>query len=647
MADKEVTFPEGSTLISVTDLKGVIQYCNRDFVDISGYSENELLKQNHNIVRHKDMPKAAFADLWETIKVDKPWQGLVKNRCKNGDYYWVEAYVTPVFQNSIKVGYQSVRSCPTRKQIASAESLYRTMLSDPQKKIPKAGMFARMKLLTKVNALLGLVLVSMLFERWNSGSLFNFSVSHLFLSIIALAPLAFLFYMINYDVISRVKLLTQIIDRISSGNLTEHIQAVKRDEIGKALISAKMLQGRFKAVLGRFDESVQSLSIYTDVLSETSYQTKASMAHQHLETDSVATAMQEMSATVQEIAKNTAVTSDLANTADDAAMEGKLMIESTRTTVLELSGDISGIATTVNLLAVECQKIRDITQTISSIADQTNLLALNAAIEAARAGENGRGFAVVADEVRSLASRTQKSTIEINEMIETLQVGSTNAVTAAKKGLIKVDESVEKIRSTEEAFNRIVVSITDVNDMNTQIATAAEEQSSVAEEMNSNVQSISEQSHNTTNNIILLEEKIETLVEMSESLKRQLAQYDLGQSAVRFDFDAAKNAHLAWKSKVRALISGDTSAVTKEAVCSHRECALGKWYYTDGMKQYKESQSFQQIEAPHERLHHIVKEVFQLCQKGEQNKAEKLYKELGPISDQIVSLLEKTEHSIR
>jgi aerotaxis receptor len=116
---------------------------------------------------------------------------------------------------------------------------------------------------------------------------------------------------------------------------------------------------------------------------------------------------------------------------------------------------------------------------------------------------------------------------------------------------------------------------------------------------------------------------------------------------VRFDFDAAKDAHLAWKSKVRALISGDTSAVTKEAVCSHRECALGKWYYTDGMKQYKESQSFRQIEAPHERLHHIVKEVFQLCQKGEQNKAEKLYKELGPISDQIVTLLEKTQHSIR
>ena len=126
MQGKEKNFAQGSTLISITDLSGVIQYCNRDFVEISGYTEQELVGSHHNIVRHPDMPKAAFEDLWQTIKADKPWMGMVKNRCKNGDYYWVDAYVTPVYQGGKKVGYQSVRSCPTRPPTYS----YKPALAD-------------------------------------------------------------------------------------------------------------------------------------------------------------------------------------------------------------------------------------------------------------------------------------------------------------------------------------------------------------------------------------------------------------------------------------------------------------------------------------------------------------------------------------
>lgn len=204
------------------------------------------------------------------------------------------------------------------------------------------------------------------------------------------------------------------------------------------------------------------------------------------------------------------------------------MVSSTRETILELSEDISNISNSINLLAEECQQIRDITDSISGIADQTNLLALNAAIEAARAGEQGRGFAVVADEVRVLSSRTQQSTVEINSMIERLQSGSSNAVNAMEKGLEKVHLSVEQIQNTEDAFSEIVDSVTDVNDMNMQIATAAEEQSSVAEEMNKNVTSISALSYKTSDSVVQLEEKIDALTKMSVSLKLQLKQYNLG-----------------------------------------------------------------------------------------------------------------------
>jgi aerotaxis receptor len=370
------------------------------------------------------------------------------------------------------------------------------------------------------------------------------------------------------------------------------------------------------------------------------------MDKQHVETEMVATAMNEMSATVTEIAQNTTRTSDYSATANNMATTGKETVESTKNTVLELATDVKAAADTINELAVECTKIKDITSAISDIADQTNLLALNAAIEAARAGEYGRGFSVVADEVRNLSSRTQASTLEINTMIESLQKKSQDSVLAMEHGLEKVNYSVEKIQSTEDAFNQIVESVTDVNDMNMQIATAAEEQSCVTEEMNNNVHSINNQSIKTIDNVLTLEEKILSLQDLLGSLELQLEQYDLGESASQFDFNAAKNAHLAWKSKVRDFLRGDVNAITKEQICSHRECMLGKWYYSEGKKSYGHSRHFQQIEAPHARLHEIVKEVYGLHEIGELDKANDLYKELGPLSDNIVSLLDKTKSSV-
>ncbi len=530
MADKERKFGDNATLVSVTNLDGVIQYCNRDFIVISGYSEDELIGSNHNLVRHKDMPKAAFEDLWSTVKADKPWKGIVKNRCKNGDYYWVDAYVTPVLENGKKVGYQSVRSCPTRKQIDDAQGLYKDLNNNTQKKTPKPSLYATMTLATQVNTIVGLAFITFLAMQWNENQLFSLDMFDVASNLWTILLFGMLLYLINFDVVQRINRLTHIIKRISAGDLTEKIEIIKQDEIGETVMSAKMLQGRLKAVVGRFGESSNDLVLATEVLAETSSTTKESMNLQHMETELVATAMNEMSSTVAEIAQNTSRTSELASTADIAANKGKIMVSSTRDTILELADSLSSISETINLLANECQQIRDITESISSISDQTNLLALNAAIEAARAGEHGRGFAVVADEVRVLSSRTQQSTVEINTMIEKLQNGSTNAVNAVDKGIEKVQFSVEQIQGTEDAFSKIVESVADVNDMNMQIATAAEEQYSVAEEMNQNVTSISTQSYRTADSIHQLEEKVESLTKLSASLELQMDQYNLGDS---------------------------------------------------------------------------------------------------------------------
>ncbi|TNE73135.1 MAG: PAS domain S-box protein, partial [Gammaproteobacteria bacterium] len=124
VTDKEQPFPPGKKLISSTDLRGKIQHCNQAFVDISGFSRDELIGQPHNIVRHPDMPPEAYENMWAHLKAGEPWMGLVKNRCKNGDYYWVSAYVTPVTDSGEVVGYESVRSCPRREDVARAEALY-------------------------------------------------------------------------------------------------------------------------------------------------------------------------------------------------------------------------------------------------------------------------------------------------------------------------------------------------------------------------------------------------------------------------------------------------------------------------------------------------------------------------------------------
>ncbi|WP_210394857.1 methyl-accepting chemotaxis protein [Motiliproteus sediminis] len=482
------------SIISMTDLKGQITYVNKDFLDISGFTEDELIGQSHNIVRHPDMPPAAYKDLWGTVKAGKPWRGMVKNRCKNGDHYWVDAFVTPVVKQGTVVGYQSVRSKPSQNQIRQAEALYKRVkqskLDDlPKKRDLRLRTSVEFKLLQAV--WLGLLAAALATGNFSDGMLYGMIAAGLVL-------MGGCFWWIDQRLIKPLHQLVAHTKAIANGDLSQVIELDRIGAMGEIQTGMKMIQGRLKAVIGRIQESSLALSSSADQLAAMSVQADRSMQTQMSETEQIATAMQEMTATVQEVANNCSMAADSAAEADRCVSTGDQVVQQTQNSIRTLATEVEQAEEVIQSLHADANNIGSILDVIRGVAEQTNLLALNAAIEAARAGEQGRGFAVVADEVRSLAQRTQSSTEEIQQMIEGLQRKADSAVKVMQQGRSSADHSVAEAQQAAQSLIQIREAVARISDMSTQIATAAEEQSAVSEEMNRNIVKIRSLSDETS-----------------------------------------------------------------------------------------------------------------------------------------------------
>jgi len=495
---QELTYGEDRIIISTTDLKGIITYANEDFLEISGFSREELIGKNHNLVRHPDMPPEAFKDLWDTVQRGKPWRGVVKNRCKNGDHYWVDAYVTPVYEGESLVGYQSVRSRPGRDEVSGAEELYSKMRNNKISKLPKRRSLYDLSIKTRLFSalfVLALMVIAIGVVTLTGAN------SSLILAICGVTVLIIIVigYLIVDSLVAPLDKIRTLLNGMAGGKLHQRIETSHNDDMGQVLQAAKMLQARLNTVFGHFTEASMALAASAEQLSTNSNDTLNDMERQQGETTQVATAMNEMVATVHEVAKNTGDAASAAEASDDKTKAGKELVINTRNSIHSLAEEVERTAQVVDRLKGDSHKISGIMDVISGIAEQTNLLALNAAIEAARAGEQGRGFAVVADEVRTLAQRTQESTTEIRDMIENLQSGIGDAVDVMARGRDQAGSAVSQADETEQALDSIAEAVATIHQMNIQIATAAEEQNAVAEEMNRNVVSINDLSdHSTT-----------------------------------------------------------------------------------------------------------------------------------------------------
>ncbi len=500
----EYPITDATLIVSRTDTKGRLTSFNDEFVQAAGFTEAELMGQPHNIIRHPDMPPEAFENLWDTLKAGKPWAGAVKNRRKNGDFYWVLATASPIRENGQVAGYTSIRTKLPADQRHEAEQVYALLRANKAHGYRiDAGVIRRRSLLDHLTIFTGTLkarlvtlvavqaAIMLMISTYAaiSGPAREFGVAGGISLVLLLAGLAS-GAMLGGRAIRAIGVplgrLNDAMLSITQGKLDNRIVVERDDEIGVALRNLQTVQAivrfdreelkatearavvqrrsdmvrladGFEAAVGEIIETVSSaateLEASADTLTSTANReqeltTMVAAASEEATTNvqSVASATEELTSSVNEIGRQVQESARMANEAVDQARRTNDRV-----------GELSKAAA----------RIGDVVELINSIAGQTNLLALNATIEAARAGEAGRGFAVVASEVKALAEQTAKATGEIGQ-----QIGGIQAAT---------HESVNAIREISGTIERL-------SEISSTIAAAVEEQSAATQEISRNVQ---------------------------------------------------------------------------------------------------------------------------------------------------------------
>ena len=504
VTQREYSFQD-ELLVSTTDPQGRITHCNAAFCKVSGYSYQELIGQPHNLVRHPDMPELAFKDMWATIGRGRPWTGIVKNRRKNGDHYWVRANVTPILERGKPVGYMSVREAPTREEVQEAEQLYDRLREQQRQGVQRirlhAGRVRRVGLrdlparLHRLNVsqrlaaglmgiALGSAVAAWMLPDWGAWAPWS----------VAVLGSVWLVAWFQVDIQRRLDDAESAANSIASCNLVDRVDNVHPHPLSAITRALSQIQINLRAVIG---------DARGEVLGTVQTTAELARAGQNLSdrTENQASAVQRSAASMEQIAITVRQTADTASqvAAQSASAAG----------AAQRSGDAVGrVNSAFTAIEASSRRIGDIVQVIEGIAFQTNILALNAAVEAARAGEAGRGFAVVASEVRALAQRSATAAKEVRQVIQA-------SVEQVSQSAREMDEANETIRRTVGEVDR-------VGTMMDEIRRATTEQSSGIAEVNTAVSTLDRMTQENAAMVEQTNAAVEALLQRSDTLKRSL-----------------------------------------------------------------------------------------------------------------------------
>ncbi len=508
VSTQEYAFPKGQTLVSTTDLKGRILYCNPMFIEVSGYEKEELLGQPHNIVRHPDMPEEAYRDMWHTIASGIPWSAPVKNRRKDGTFYWVMANVTPLMQGEQPTGYMSVRTEATREQIQAADALYKQMQAEKQAgqlvHALRAGVLIKNNLWGKLSGVLRLgamgkmmaCTVVLVVASWCAalvgGHTLTLGSGAAWVAVLLLA-LGMAVYLHQVTVAPLAQMLRWA-NRMAAGDLTQKIGASRNDTAGHLQKALGQLNVNLRSIVRDARQESENMQVSTREIAQGNHDLSSRTEAQASNLEQTAASMEEITGTVKQTAESARQATVLATQAAQ---------------VTERSSEaVDGVASTMKQIQTASGRISEITQLIDSIAFQTNILALNAAVEAARAGEQGRGFAVVATEVRSLSHRTLSAAKEIRQLID-------DSATKVSEGHQKTDaaqktmtESLELVRRVNtligeihSASNEQLSGISQVNSAVAQLDTITQQNAALVEENAASAMQLNGQAQSMTETV--------------------------------------------------------------------------------------------------------------------------------------------------
>ena len=497
VTQNEYPFPKGQTLVSTTDTKGRILYCNSTFIEVSGFSKEELLGQPHNIVRHPDMPEEAYRDMWATISSGKPWSAPVKNRRSNGDFYWVIANATPLMHDGQPTGYMSVRTEATREQIRAAEQLYARMRAEKESgkqtlrlsggrlvNDSVAGRLARFfRFGLSTNILLALLTVVVINAAvaalippglaWAGPGFFIFKLFTLFCG----------WYYLSRLMVKPLDGLIAAANTMAAGDLTHVVTRTRDDQLGQLQQALGQLNVNILSIVRDAREQSMVMLQGTHEIAQGNAELSSRTELQAENLEKTAAAIEQISGTVRQTTAAADQANKLSVQVSEVAEDSRLAVDDVNSTMQEIQA-ASG-------------RISEITQVIDSIAFQTNILALNAAVEAARAGEQGRGFAVVASEVRALAQRTSSAAKEIKQLIDdsSSKVEQGHAKTATAQ--VTLNKAVEGVRRVSALVGEIssasheqLKGISDVNGAVTELDGITQQNAAMVEEMSASAGSL-------------------------------------------------------------------------------------------------------------------------------------------------------------